>query len=306
MRYRSTPAAFAIGGISLSLLVVTLLSYPLVGHGPLSSVLFWLGMGGEINVGAWWSGMLFLLAAVLALECAADARRSVAERRGWAAFAAAFTALSFDEIASLHEFITARDDLYLIPFGALGFGLVAYAFVSLRRAGVPLRAFWWAFALLASVPLQELAQWTLEWNNAWLYGLRAFVEEGTEVAAALLLIAGTYDRAARASDGRTVSFAALLSLGPTLSLSCAAALPVAALAAYAADFRGPGNWLGAALFLLCALLAARHPREPVRLSVYLLASIGANAVPVVWSPLVLGVEVNLRALSFGLLLAAAP
>ena len=305
MRDGVGPAAFAIKSISLFLLILTLLSYPLTGHGFLSFVLFWLGMGGETNLGAWWSGMLFLLAAVLALECAADAPRSAAEKRGWGLLAAAFVLLSFDEVASLHEFLSAYSDLYLVPVGVLGFTLVAYGLASLYRARVPLGALIFAFVLLATVPAQELLQHARDWNNAWVYGVRAFVEEGTEVAAALLLIAATSANLFRARADRRVTFDGLIRFGPPLLWCVAAAVPLAATLSYLAVFRGPANWLGAAVFLLCALVAVGRAAW-VRPTTYVLASIGANAVPVVWGPQLLGVEVNLRALCFGLLLAAAP
>ena len=85
------------------LLIVTLFSYALAGSGALSRLLFWLGLGGENNIGAWWSGMLLVLAAFFAFDGFFNPDKPLGERRGWLALGFALLFLSFDEIASLHE-----------------------------------------------------------------------------------------------------------------------------------------------------------------------------------------------------------
>ncbi|HUQ50981.1 MAG TPA: hypothetical protein VM692_02090 [Gammaproteobacteria bacterium] len=302
---------FAIVGVSLFLLAVTPLSYAFNDHGPLSMLMFWLGLGGESNLGAWWSGVLFLLSAIFALDRSSETERTPVERRGWAALAAALVLLSFDEIAALHEFLSARNRAYLIPLGLLGLGLVGYSLIHLRRAGVSLRRLLLAFALLASVPIQERVQQTHEWRDVVIYGVRVLLEEGTEIVAALLLVAGTSGGLLRLRMGPR-TFASLARFGTPLLWLALIALPIAALAVYPVNLAGASNWLGTTLFLCCALLAQRQAalrRDPVLLmaaALYLLASLGANAVRPDWDPLVLGVEVKLRGVYFGTLLLAAP
>jgi hypothetical protein len=80
------PVWFAgLAAVSALLLVCIHLSYALIGHGMLTTVLFWLGMGGENNIGSWWSGMLFAIGAVLAFDGFANAAKPLHERRGWCA-----------------------------------------------------------------------------------------------------------------------------------------------------------------------------------------------------------------------------
>ena len=312
MFHRPTAWAAGILGITFLLLAITPVSYGVIGHGTLSVILFLFGFGGDGNIGAWWSGMLFLLSAVFALDCSVDGQRTRTERRGWAGLAAALALLSFDEVATVHEFLSGYGYLYLAPLGVLGLSLVAYALTKLRRANVPLRTLFVAFGLLATVPLQELVQWNIEWNNPWVYGARALVEEGTEIAAALLLLTFTSGGLLRLRV-RSETFGALVSRGTPLLWAALVALPLAAAAAYALSWRGPANWFGAALFLGCALLVARGAamrREPLVLAaaagLYLLASVGSNFVSLNWDPPIFGYPVNLRGAFFGSLLLAAP
>ncbi|HSC15516.1 MAG TPA: hypothetical protein VLI71_10385, partial [Gammaproteobacteria bacterium] len=91
--------------VSTGLLVATVLSYA-TEQRPLAFVLFWFGLGGEANIGAWWSGMLLVLAAFLAFDGFFDANKPSAEQRGWLALGLALLLLSFDEVASLHEYLS--------------------------------------------------------------------------------------------------------------------------------------------------------------------------------------------------------
>src|SRR5262245_30395226 len=181
------------GGIAVSaaLLVITFASYAIVDHRPLKLFLFWLGLGGEDNIGAWWSGMLLALAGYLAFDGAFDPNKPLTARRGWLALGFAMLLLSFDEIASLHEYLSQLGLEYLAVLGVVGLTVASYGMLQLYRARVPARTFGpllLAFGLLATVPLHELVQHRLQWDNQVVYGLRAVLEEGTEIVAALVFV----------------------------------------------------------------------------------------------------------------------
>jgi hypothetical protein len=303
--FRPNVWAPAILGVSLLLVVCTLLNFPLAGGRPLSLVLFTLGLSGESNVGAWWSGMLFLVAGLCALERAADPRRAAEERRGSAALAAALMLLSLDEVAWLHEWLTERSRLLLLCFGVVGLGIVAYSFRQLHRAHVPLHQFWLGFALLATVPMQKLI--TQGAMNAWVYGTVIALEECAELAGALVLLAATSHALRQAGASRLVPFVCVARFATPMLWLAAAALPLAAAATYTLNLTGAANWLGATLFLSCALQAMRaaqwgDPTAVAKAALYLVASVGAVAVRPDWDPVVSGHGVNIRGLYFGILL----
>jgi hypothetical protein len=310
--YRPIVWVSAIFGASLLLLALTLVSPVLAGSGLLSLVLFTLGLSGESNVGAWWSGMLFFVAAVFALDRAATIGRTASERQGSAALAAALLLLSLDEVAWLHEWLSDRGRPYLLmSLGSLGLGLVGYSLAHLYRARIPLRMLLLGFGLLATVPLQQLAQATHVTTNPWVYGALTSLEEGTEVAAALVLLAVTSGSLRHFEAGRPEPFVCFVRFGVPLLCLAFAALPVAVAATYALGLTGATNWVGATLFMSCALLALRALAQGdatalPKAAAYLLASLGAIAVRPDWDPVVLGHHVNVRGIYFGgLLLAAA-
>jgi hypothetical protein len=301
---------------SAALLLVTIASYALVDHPSVALPLFWLGFGGENNIGAWWSGMLLALAAFLVFDGFFDPAKSSAEQRGWLALGFAVLLLSFDEIASLHEYLSSLGLKYLAALGVVGLSLASYGLQQLHKARVPariLRRLLLAFGLLASVPIQELIQHTLQWDDQLIYGLRAFVEEGTEIVAMLIfvsvgreislsLLGGSQDcLVALVRRWRLVALAALL-LWPALT---AATLVLQRTS-------GPIDWLASTLFLACGLLAVRGAvlRDGLDWSsltltlLYVAASAAANAISFEWNPVVFGAAVNLRGIVFALLLAS--
>jgi hypothetical protein len=309
--HRPTVSARAVCAVSLVLLAATFVSPRLAERELRSLLLFTVGFAGESNVGAWWSGTLFFVAGVFALDRAAIMPRTD-ERRGWAALAAALLLLSLDEVAWLHEWLIGRGraDL-LMPLGLVGLGFVAFALAHLQRARLPLRALMLGFALLATVPLHELFQDAHVTTNPWTYGAWIALEEGTEIAAALVLLAATSGGVRRfeAAD-RPQPFVCFARFAAPLLWLSIAALPLAIAAAYALNLTGATNWLGATLFVSCALLASRAATQGDRTAlaktvVYLLASLGAVAVRPDWDPVVLGQHVNVRGLYFGALLLTA-
>jgi len=296
---------------------VTFLSFAFDGRGAVSTLLYWIGLAGENNVGAWWSGMLLLLAAAFALDGSVAPRARRAERSAWLALAAALAILSFDEVASLHEFLVNARLEYIAVLAVPLVGLIGYAWLTLLRSGQGLRIpalLLLAFALLGTVPLQEYIQQTREWPNPVVYGVRAALEEGIELSAILLLVAATSTNTLGAiADGRKpFEFAR----HRPLVLGVAAGLgPVLVAAAFVLPYPGgPADWLAAALYFGCALLVVRrivtrqdHVTAPVivLLAWYVTASVGSNAIKLVWDPAVLGTPIGVRGVFVALLLASA-
>lgn len=316
--------AASVGRVWFSILVlgsailvfVTFLSFALDGRGALSTLLYWIGLAGENNVGAWWSGMLLLLAAAFALDGAAARNMRRAERSAWLALAAALLILSFDEVASLHEFLVTAGLEYIAVLAVPLAPLIGYAWLELLRSGqrrVSLLLLL-AFVLLGTVPLQEYIQHSREWPNPVVYGLRAAIEEGIELLAMLLLVAVTSRNTLGAiADGREpFEFARhrLLVLGVAATLA-----PILVAATFVLPYPGgPADWLAAACYLGCALIVVRRiaaghdgaTAPVIALGLwYLAASLGSNAIRLEWDPVILGTPVGVRGLFVALLLASA-
>jgi hypothetical protein len=306
----------ALIAVSAALLVITTLSYA-AEQPSLARVLFWLGLGGEANIGAWWSGMLLALAAFLAFDGFFDRSKPPAAQRGWLALGLALLLLSFDEIASLHEYLSGLGLTYLAMLGVVGLTLASYGMQQLHRARVPgrtLSLLLLAFGLLASVALQERIQHSLQWDDQLVYGLRASVEEGTEIVAMLIFICVARATSTSLLRGSQDCLVALVRSRRLLVLTALLLWPMLVAATFALPRPGgPPAWLASTLFLACALLAARagvlrgelDARSLALILFYLAASAAANAVPFRWVVGVLGVPVNLRGAVFALLVVVA-
>jgi len=307
--------------VSGILTLVTFASYALQGSGGLSRLLFLIGLGGENNVGAWWSGMLLLLAAVFAFDGYANAGKHQAERHGWLALAGVLLILSFDEVASLHEYLANSGLSYIAPFGAILFALTCFALAQLYRGGAGARTvamILLGFALFATIPLHEYVQQTREWSNPLTQGVRAALEEGTEILAMLVLVAVLRRNSAALLAGRSSEvLAAAARLRTPTVVAAAVSIPVMVAATFVLPYPGgPADWTAAALYFACALLVARElalGRRPaaqgalaVLLLCYLAASVASNAVALEWDPVIFGTPVSVRGLFVTLLLLAAP
>jgi hypothetical protein len=315
---RDAPSWFhVLVAVSALLLIITFFSYALSGHGMLSKLLFWAGLGGENNIGAWWSGMLLALAAFCAFDGFANPDKPVNERRGWLLLGFALLLLSFDEVASLHESLSRLSRVSLAALGVVGLVLAGYGMAQLLRAKVPQRVLirlLFAFGLLASVPIHEMVQEMLEWPDPVIYGVRAVLEEGTEIIAMLVFVSVT------AVNSRSLLLTSqdfIVSPVYWRRLIVVSALllwaPLTAATFVLRDPGGPADWLAATLFLMCALLAARavalggklDARSVSLILFYVVASAAANAVSFEWDPMLLGGQVSVRGVVFALLLIAA-
>lgn len=226
----------------------------------------------ENNVGAWWSGILLLIGAIHAFD---GYRLWKYERsrvaRGWAALALALLILSLDEIGSLHErvelWLPGGAWLNVLPFASVVVGLFAYAVASLwpgrdyRRAAVLIVL---AFLCFGATAFQDYLEHNEIWMNMISRGVRAGLEEGSELAGMLLLI-----RAALPNTGG-IFRRNMASRAPVLDAPFSwcrylvpGALALSPVLAYASagwllDHRGhPAAWLASALYFLAAVAALR-------------------------------------------------
>ncbi len=307
----------ALMTVSAALLIITFASYAVADHHWVGQILFWLGLGGENNVGAWWSGMLLALAALMAFDGFFDGSRRPVEQRGWLALAFALLLLSFDEIASLHEYLSVRGLKYLAVLGIIGLSVASYGMQQLRRARVPARTLLrllLAFGLLATVPLHEVIQHKLQWHSPAIYGLRAFLEEGTEIVAMLIFVSVTRETSAAALRAGQDALVALVRRPRLVILTALSLWPILVAATFELPQPGgPADWLACTLFMACALLGVRagvrdgrfDKRSLALIFFYLAASAAANAMKFQWDPAIFGVSVNLRGVAFAVLLISA-
>jgi len=227
----------------------------------------------ENNAAALFSGMLLLIVAIHAFDGWALFRESrIRVAKAWLCLSAVLVALSFDEIGSLHERIPSVGQLSTwwsyLPFAIVLITLLTYSLVQFvsdeeHRGTAWLVAL--AFALFASVALQEFIEHRVEWPER-IVPYRAIVEEGTELLAMLILLrvsmVNTQGMLGRNRETAGATFEAITALRRPI---VAVGLVLAPLVAYVTailppDRYGhgqPADWPAAAVFLLAAIAAAR-------------------------------------------------
>ena len=156
-----------------------------------------LALSTEQGIGTWWSGLQFLLFALLAQSHALtpDPRvRSIS--RGLTLIALVGLVLVLDEMGSVHErvnhFIPLPGDLALVPLAIGGGALLACGlFPLIQRRDIVGKAPWMivtAFFLFALVYVLEFVEHRLTWDVAAWRGLRYAIEEGLELVGGMVLL----------------------------------------------------------------------------------------------------------------------
>ncbi|MDQ3556935.1 MAG: hypothetical protein M3409_09180 [Gemmatimonadota bacterium] len=187
-----------------------------------------LNLGGENVVAAWYSSVLLLGVALMAIATFfLDVRGSATPRDrrlayGWWVIAALFAALSLDELGSLHERIgllpgfNAFEDhltdwvgVFALPTAAVALFLALFAWARLRRSWGAVAFFCGGLLLFLTVPFQEQMEAVLrESADPGLYRRTPFhlvLEEGAEITGSLCFMAAVAVYAlavARQSEGR--------------------------------------------------------------------------------------------------------
>jgi hypothetical protein len=219
---------------------------------------------GEMGIGAWWSGMLLLLAAAHAAD-GYFFRRESAPRLAyaWAGLSFILLCLSADEVASLHERVGNFGGwLALAPFGLVLGGLWVFSTSVLWRHPEERSNARWsalAFCLIGSVAGQEF----LENNTQW-WGeqatLRVLIEEGTEAIALLILLrvamsqsGGVFQSSAEAARPVFEALESWRTPIATVTLLASPALAALTVAYMSREHGLPVLWLAASSFFLAAL-----------------------------------------------------
>jgi hypothetical protein len=260
---------------------------------------------------------LALLAALMAFDGCVDAHKPLRERRGWCAVGAVLLMFSFEEVASLHDYLGRRHGALLLLLGALAFACASYGLAELRRSALnprKLALLVLGFAALGLAPLLE--DLSVLPGHRLAYGALTVLEEGTEIAALLAFLAAARGNSESLCRMGLAPFAAPSSGRRSIVVAALALWPFLTAATLVLTSRtGAADWLAAALSFSCALLVVREAlrrgssdaHDKARVLFYLGASAAANAVRIAWVPEVLGLHVSVRGtlLAFLVLAAAA-
>jgi len=172
-------------GIDIFLVVASVIKV----YFPDSSSIQWFGrpfnLAVEMNLAVWWSGLCIAALGLLCYELFCTTPKE--EKSAWLAMSILLMGLSLDEVGSLHE--RSGGWFNLLPYAIICLTLFSYFFIKLinipgkRKSALLITT---AFALYASVVLQEYLEHLIQWPS-WMKGLRLGIEEGTELFATLLI-----------------------------------------------------------------------------------------------------------------------
>lgn len=251
-----------IAAIDLFFLVWTVF----LTYHPNLPVFHYLNLGGELNGAAWWSSMLLLTAALLG--CQRFISTQDGSRMAWMILSAVLLVLSWDELGSLHERVGWS--AYL-PYGLMGATLLLFA---LGKLLLQPQTRWSAlliglgFCLFGSVVLQEHLEFSINWPDS-LLGIRAAVEEGSELLGMLCCLAGILHQ--RHPQRRDLSVMTLLPMLPykTLQTMLLGGLPLHILVSIwvpqLGDLPDRGNsalWYPVAVYFMLLSTVLRDAWQP--------------------------------------------
>lgn len=143
-----------------------------------------INLAGENNLAVWWSGGLYFLAA---LHAYAVAMRSVrGDKVAWLLFAAGMMLMLCTEIGSVHERVPRHSVAAVVAALLLVSFLLLLKTPRYRGSAILLAA---GVMMNASALVQEKIEFSFEWTG-WMVGVRAAAEEGSELVASFLMLAG--------------------------------------------------------------------------------------------------------------------
>ena len=156
----------------------------------------------ENNVAAWWSGISLLSASLLSYELFSTTQQKF--QLSWLLLSFLFLAFFMDELGSMHERVGGWSEV--APFGVIFFLMLIIALYNLlrsvetKKSGKLIALGCFMFILTA---VQEKIEHSVNWPYQ-LLGLRAVVEEGTELFGIFLLLCGFAEQKAKSCSARTI------------------------------------------------------------------------------------------------------
>ena len=139
----------------------------------------------EMNFAAWWSGIVLLIISLLLYQ---TSHKNEENKRSWLTLSFIFFFLFLDEIGSIHE----RLDKGLFILGVIGIAVIFFALRDLFKKPATRKTALFillGFALYGFAALQEYIEHSYEIPKSFL-GLRAVVEEGTELLGTFVILYG--------------------------------------------------------------------------------------------------------------------
>jgi hypothetical protein len=236
-------------GIDLFFLITTILGC----HISFPGLRFFM-MTDEMNISVWWHGMSLFVASLLAYELFSIKNNH--SRTAWLSLSIIMLGFSLDEIGSLHERIALHSST--TPYKLIVIFLFLYSFSILfskqdtRKSANFILV---GFILYATVVAQEKIEHLLIFPQ-WAVGIRAGVEEGSELAATFLVLWGIVSQRSQRHGSEPLSILIpkpfeMRFLPIILLIGIGLHIYASIVSSHLNDLRGiPASWFPSALFFL--------------------------------------------------------
>ncbi len=226
-----------------------------------------LNLSFEMNLAVWWAGICLLVTGLLCYEL-----YSAGSGFYWLPVAAVFLALSFDEIGSIHEraswHLTRVQIWALLMAGALCLVPAIWSLLRAKATRTSAILILAAFMLMASAIPHEYIEIQIGVPD-WLVGLRAGLEEGSELMGTFLCLLAVVRERGRdplpdnlfsvIPDPLRMRWIRVLLVAATLGQVVVAVLTVATITI---SYRGnPAIYIPTAIFFILFSACLRYWRE---------------------------------------------
>jgi hypothetical protein len=236
-------------GIDLFFIFTTIL----IRHISLPELRFF-NMADEMNISVWWHGMSLFVASLLAYELFSTKNNHT--RTAWLSLSIIMLGFSLDEIGSLHERISLHSSTTPYKLIVIFLFLYSLSILFLKKDTRKSANFILVgFILYAAVVAQEKIEHVLIFPQ-WARGIRAGVEEGSELVATFLVLWGITSQRNQRHASEPVSILIpkpffMRFLPFILFIGFGLHIYASIVSSHLNDSRGnPASWFPSALFFL--------------------------------------------------------